>query len=74
MSKGQVPLGIRFLAGFVRSVLWFRYRVRAAGLKEVLERGRTGILFLQNHPALIDPVVVTSQPVARNIPPEAVGG
>ena len=57
----QAPLGNRFLAGFVRSVLWLRYRVRAMGLKEVVERGRTGILFLQNHPALIDPVIVASQ-------------
>ena len=51
----------RFLAGFVRSLLWLRYRVRVTGLKEVAERGRTGILFLQNHPALIDPVIVTSR-------------
>jgi len=61
VPKKQVPLGNRCLAGFVRSVLWLRYRVRVMGLKEVVERGRTGILFLQNHPALIDPVIVTSQ-------------
>jgi 1-acyl-sn-glycerol-3-phosphate acyltransferase len=61
VPKRQVPLGNRFLAGFVRSVLWLRYRVRVVGLKEVVERGRTGILFLQNHPALIDPVILTSR-------------
>jgi 1-acyl-sn-glycerol-3-phosphate acyltransferase/acyl carrier protein len=50
----------RFLAWFVRSLLWFRYRVRVTGLKKVTERGKKGILFLQNHPALIDPVIVTA--------------
>ena len=48
----------RSLAWFVRSLLWFRYRVRVTGLQEVAQRGKTGILFLQNHPALIDPVIV----------------
>ena len=48
----------RFLAGLVRSLLWLRYRVRVTGRKEIAARGKTGILFLPNHPALIDPVIV----------------
>ncbi len=44
-----------------RALLWLRYRVRVEGLKAVAEKGRTGILFLPNHPALIDPVILTSR-------------
>ncbi|NMA46537.1 MAG: AMP-binding protein [Lentisphaerae bacterium] len=35
-----------------------RYRVRVHGLEECAKKGRKGILFLPNHPALIDPVIV----------------
>lgn len=45
----------------VQCALWFRYRIKVKGLDEVLERyGNRGILFLPNHPALIDPVIVCS--------------
>jgi long-chain-fatty-acid--[acyl-carrier-protein] ligase len=40
--------------------LALRYRIRPHGLKEILDRGHTGILFLPNHPALIDPVILTA--------------
>jgi len=39
-------------------VLRLRYRLRVKGLKEITAKGKTGILFLPNHPALIDPVIV----------------
>lgn len=43
---------------FVKTVLRLRYRVRVVGLKEIASRGRGGIVFLPNHPALIDPLIV----------------
>ncbi len=46
------------LSAFVRSCLWLRYRVRTAGLEAVAARGTKGIVFLPNHPALIDPVIM----------------
>ncbi len=44
-----------------RFLLWLRYRVRVTGAGEVARRGTKGILFLPNHPALIDPIIVISQ-------------
>jgi len=41
-----------------RGLLSLRYRIRVKGLEEVASRGTGGILFLPNHPALIDPVIV----------------
>jgi len=46
------------LRGFVRSCLWLRYRIRTEGLEDVAVKGRRGILFLPNHPALIDPIIL----------------
>ena len=46
------------LLGWVRSLLWLRYRVEVTGLKEIAKRGRTGVLFLPTHPAMIDPIMV----------------
>ncbi len=41
--------------------LWLRYRVTVIGLDEVYRQyGKNGILFLPNHPALIDPVIMSS--------------
>lgn len=42
-------------------LLTLRYRVRVQGLEEIAVRGRTGILFLPNHPALIDPVILMTR-------------
>lgn len=44
----------------VRLLLWLRYRVRVRGADEVASRGTRGILFLPNHPALIDPIITTT--------------
>ncbi|MCD4824592.1 MAG: AMP-binding protein [Phycisphaerae bacterium] len=53
---------INFLMfAFVKFALWLRYRIRVRGLAEVLGKGSRGILFLPNHPALIDPVIVLSR-------------
>jgi long-chain-fatty-acid--[acyl-carrier-protein] ligase len=50
----------RLLRVFVRFCLWLRYRIRLIGLEPLAARGRTGILFLPNHPALIDPIILMS--------------
>jgi len=42
-------------------LLSLRYRVRVTGLKKVLGKGDSSILFMPNHPALIDPVIVMSR-------------
>ncbi|MBN4058735.1 hypothetical protein JYT18_00735, partial [Desulfocapsa sp. AH-315-J15] len=39
-------------------VLSLRYRVTITGLDAVREKGNTSILFMPNHPALIDPLIV----------------
>ncbi len=51
----------RLLTIFVRVVLWLRYRVRVTGVDKVRAAGRRGILFLPNHPALIDPIILMSR-------------
>jgi len=50
-------IGVLF-AFVIRPLLWLRYRITVRGLKDVAARGRSGILFLPNHPALLDPVIV----------------
>lgn len=50
----------RILCLKTRCILPLRYRVRLNGIDAVAQKGRTGILFLPNHPALIDPVIVTA--------------
>lgn len=51
----------RLIVIVVRGLLALRYRVKVQGLDEVASRGRTGILFLPNHPALIDPVILMTR-------------
>ncbi|MBL8880445.1 MAG: AMP-binding protein [Phycisphaerales bacterium] len=46
------------LRSFAKFVLGLRYRVTLRGVEEVARRGRQGILFLPNHPALMDPVLL----------------
>ena len=41
-------------------LLWLRYRSRVRGMDAVRAKGATGILFLPNHPALIDPIIVAA--------------
>ncbi len=52
---------VALLRGLIRGLLWLRYHVRVDGLEEVARRGTRGILFLPNHPALIDPPIVVSR-------------
>jgi long-chain-fatty-acid--[acyl-carrier-protein] ligase len=39
-------------------VLSLRYRIRLIGLDKITAKGKTGIVFLPNHPALIDPIIM----------------
>ena len=43
---------------FAKWLLSLRYSVTVSGLETITARGKNGILFLPNHPALIDPVIV----------------
>ncbi len=51
-----------------RVLLSLRYRMTVRGLEEVARRGRTGILFLPNHAALIDPVIMVALLYTRFAP------
>jgi long-chain-fatty-acid--[acyl-carrier-protein] ligase len=44
----------------IKFLLWLRYCITVSGLDEVRRRGTTCILFLPNHPALIDPVMLAT--------------
>jgi len=57
-----------FLIGLARGVLRLRYRIRVTGLEAVAARGARGVLFLPNHPALIDPVIVITELYGRFAP------
>jgi len=50
----------RLLVWFVKFCLFLRYRIRVKGLDKIAAGGRKGILFLPNHPALIDPIILMS--------------
>ena len=47
--------------GLARALLRLRYRIRVTGLDAVVARGTRGVLFLPNHPALIDPAIVMTE-------------
>jgi len=46
------------LRGLAKCCLSLRYRVRTVGMERAAARGTRGILFLPNHPALIDPIIL----------------
>lgn len=50
---------------FLRLALAVRYRVKLRGIDAIARRGTGGILFLPNHPALVDPLIVISHLHAR---------
>jgi acyl-CoA synthetase (AMP-forming)/AMP-acid ligase II/1-acyl-sn-glycerol-3-phosphate acyltransferase/acyl carrier protein len=49
---------VMVLRGIVRTLLALRYRIDVRGLDAIAERGRRGIVFLPNHPALVDPIIL----------------
>jgi long-chain-fatty-acid--[acyl-carrier-protein] ligase len=44
----------------IAGLMSLRYRVRVVGLAPIAARGRTGILFLPSHQALIDPILAVT--------------
>jgi len=48
---------LRLLA---KILLRLRYSIKIKGLDDIKSRGKNGILFLPNHPALIDPAIIVS--------------
>ena len=44
----------------ISAALRVRYRIRVTGLEDVVRKGSGRILFLPNHPALIDPVMIAT--------------
>lgn len=59
---GRKPsLGTRAAATALRGILSRRYNVTVRGLKEVEAKGSGGIIFLFEHPAMIDPLILFSQ-------------
>ena len=59
----------RFLAVLICLGIWLRYRVTFRGFDEI--KSKRGILFLPNHPAEIDPVIVLSK-LWKRFSPKAV--
>ncbi len=55
-------LVIQVFSYFVRAILKFRYRVEVKGFEHLasLKKHKPGILFLPNHPAEIDPIILMS--------------
>jgi acyl-[acyl-carrier-protein]-phospholipid O-acyltransferase/long-chain-fatty-acid--[acyl-carrier-protein] ligase len=60
MASYRPTLVGRLLTRVLLWVLSLRYRVTVTGLDAVRQKGRHGILFLPNHPALGDPVLILS--------------
>ena len=70
-TKPLAPFGARrFFAKIAQMILSLRYRVRVTGLESIVpaKAGEPGILFLPNHPALIDPPILMSRLFGRFAP------
>lgn len=59
------------LRTIVQLLLRLRYRVTLRGLQQIKQRGTRGILFLPNHPGLIDPIILVAA-LHRDFAPRAV--
>ncbi len=55
-----------------RFILWLRYDIKLFGLDAVAAKGERGIVFLPNHPALIDPVILSAL-LRRRFTPHGFG-
>jgi acyl-CoA synthetase (AMP-forming)/AMP-acid ligase II/1-acyl-sn-glycerol-3-phosphate acyltransferase/acyl carrier protein len=60
------------LATITKWLLSLRYNVSISGSEAVAAKGTTGILFLPNHPALIDPIILCAHLHAK-FAPRAIG-
>jgi len=59
---------MRLLSALVRGLLRLRYRVEIEGLEALEQEGQGGLIFLPNHPALVDPLILVSHLHARFAP------
>ncbi|HTV48438.1 MAG TPA: MFS transporter [Phycisphaerae bacterium] len=50
----------RTVCAVAKTAFRLRYRIKITGISEIAQKGRSGILFLPNHPALIDPVILVA--------------
>jgi long-chain-fatty-acid--[acyl-carrier-protein] ligase len=50
---------MRLFFAILKAIFSLRYRIKVVGLNEIAKIKREGILFLPNHPAEIDPVILT---------------
>jgi acyl carrier protein len=57
-QPGRAALSAKLLGLVARRILALRYRVRIHGAPAGRQGGTPGILFMPNHPALIDPVIL----------------
>jgi long-chain-fatty-acid--[acyl-carrier-protein] ligase len=55
----------RLIRAGVAGLIRLRYRVRVSGMEAITRKGASGILFLPNHPALIDPVILMTALYSR---------
>jgi len=46
------------LIKIAKLLLSLRYRIKISGLDSIAAKGKKGVLFLPNHPALIDPIIL----------------
>jgi long-chain-fatty-acid--[acyl-carrier-protein] ligase len=46
------------VCAITKFLFWLRYDIRLVGLDAIASKGKTGVVFLPNHPALIDPVIM----------------
>jgi long-chain-fatty-acid--[acyl-carrier-protein] ligase len=60
------------LATITKWLLSLRYNVSISGIEAVAAKGTGGILFLPNHPALIDPIILCAHLYGR-FAPRAIG-
>jgi long-chain-fatty-acid--[acyl-carrier-protein] ligase len=68
MTTPKKDIIAALLMAIGRLLLSLRYRVRFLGVEDVARRGTRGILFLPNHPALIDPPIVVTHLFGRFSP------
>ena len=59
-TGGKTNWAGRLWCLLARVILRLRYRITLKGATEIKKAGHSGILFLPNHPALIDPIIMVA--------------
>lgn len=60
LLKPGKSIRTKLIASLLQRMLSLRYRITLSGLETIRPENEKGILFLPNHPALIDPIIVMS--------------